>query len=143
MGAKAPGALRNFSAIKSVRHLGSGEGPARSEFAEDFPIFGARWEIRKVLARLHCAEQIDFLREVSASIRYRENRPGNLNRGGQEFVEFLFPNRSTSFCQPSTSGKRWRFDACTLASRADPFMKALTTVRRGQPLRLKAVVFHF
>src|SRR6266481_7137540 len=85
--------LRDFPVIKSITAtLGNlTQGPGKIGIAEDFSHFGRTIGNQESFGGgFIVAEQIDFLREVKRDpFGHRETVLGNLNRWGQEFVEFL------------------------------------------------------
>src|SRR6267143_6046469 len=99
--------LRDLPAIECVAAtLGNLEqGPGKVGVAKYFPHFGGTIGNQKSFGGgFIVAKHIDFLREVKRDpFGNRETVLGDLNRGGQEFVEFLFPE-SIDQLLPSIDG---------------------------------------
>src|SRR6266853_4892344 len=139
--------LRDFPVIKSIAAtLGNlTQGPGKIGIAEDFSHFGRTVGNQKSFGGgFIVAKQIDFIREVERDpFGNRESVLGNLNRGGQEFVEFLFPE-SIDQLLPAIdgAGNGGGFDA-VFWHRAQTFsMKALNRLSGGGPAAgVQAVVF--
>ncbi len=130
--------LRDFSAIESVaatlRNLA--QRPGKVGVAEDFSHFRRTIGNQESFGGgLIVAKHVGFPREVKRDpFGNWETVLGNLNRRGQEFVEFLF-SESIEHLLPSIdrAGNGGGFDAVPWHRAQTFFMKALDRLRGGSP----------
>src|SRR5205085_10731307 len=98
---KSKEALRNFPTVKSIaatfRNLA--QGPGKIGIVEHFSHFRSTIGNQKCFGgRLIIAKHVNILCKVKRDpFGYRETILRNLNRGSQEFVEFLFPEPVKQF----------------------------------------------